>query len=36
MRIYPDLGLAMVAMTNTTFAWDHDRLLTQLQEMPWP
>jgi CubicO group peptidase (beta-lactamase class C family) len=33
MRIYPDLGLAMVAMTNTTFTWGHDRLFTRLEEL---
>ena len=36
MRIYPGLGLAMVAMTNTTFSWDHDRLFSRLEEMSWP
>jgi len=36
MRIYPGLGLAMVAMTNTTFAWGHDRLFTRLEELLRP
>ena len=35
MRIYPESRLAMVAMTNTTFKWDFDRLFTQLKELPW-
>ena len=35
MRIYPEARLAMVAMTNTTFAWDFDHLFTQLKELPW-
>jgi CubicO group peptidase (beta-lactamase class C family) len=35
MRIYPDQRLAMVAMTNTTFKWDVDRLFTGLQELSW-
>jgi hypothetical protein len=26
MRIYPEPCLALVAMTNTTYAWDADRL----------
>jgi hypothetical protein len=30
MRIYPDTQIAMVAMTNTTAAWNVDRLFTQL------
>jgi CubicO group peptidase (beta-lactamase class C family) len=35
MRIYPDRRLAMVAMANTTAAWDVDRLFTQLNGLPW-
>jgi CubicO group peptidase (beta-lactamase class C family) len=35
MRIYPESRLAMVAMTNTTYAWDFDKLFTQLKELPW-
>lgn len=35
MRIYPDSRLAMVTMTNTTTAWDVDRLFTQLMELTW-
>jgi CubicO group peptidase (beta-lactamase class C family) len=30
MRIYPQLGLAMVAMTNTSTRWDFDTLFTEL------
>jgi CubicO group peptidase (beta-lactamase class C family) len=35
MRIYPDDRIAMVAMANTTAAWDADRLFTQLKSLPW-
>ena len=35
MRIYPQQRLAFVAMTNTTHAWDFDRLFTQLKDLPW-
>jgi CubicO group peptidase (beta-lactamase class C family) len=35
MRIYPSQGLAMVAMTNTTTAWNCDRLFTQLHQLTW-
>ena len=35
MRIYPDQRLALVAMTNTTAAWDFDRLFTQLKDLSW-
>jgi len=35
MRIYPDQRLAMVAMTNTTSAWDFDQLFTQLKDLSW-
>jgi CubicO group peptidase (beta-lactamase class C family) len=30
MRIYPDTRIAVVAMTNTTTPWNHDRLFTEL------
>ncbi|TCM38528.1 serine hydrolase [Kribbella sp. VKM Ac-2568] len=32
MRIYPDTGVAMVAMTNTTKAWNFDHLFIQLSD----
>ena len=35
MRVYPNDRLAMVAMANTTAAWDVDRLFTQLKDLPW-
>lgn len=35
MRIYPDDGLAMVAMANTTAPWDVDRLFTGLKDLTW-
>lgn len=35
MRIYPDHGLAMVAMANTTARWDVDQLFTGLKELSW-
>jgi CubicO group peptidase (beta-lactamase class C family) len=35
MRIYPELGLAMVAMTNTSFEWGFDDLFTSLAELQW-
>ena len=35
MRIYPESRIAMVAMTNTTFAWAFDKLFTNLEELPW-
>jgi CubicO group peptidase (beta-lactamase class C family) len=35
MRVYPDDRLAMVAMANTTAAWDVDRLFTQLRGLSW-
>ncbi len=35
MRIYPQQRLAMVAMTNTTSAWDFDRLFNKLEELSW-
>jgi CubicO group peptidase (beta-lactamase class C family) len=36
MRIYPERRLAIVAMTNTTSAWDVDGLFTRIQELAWP
>lgn len=35
MRIYPDDGLAMLAMANTTAQWNVDHLFTQLKELTW-
>ena len=35
MRIYPDHRLALVAMTNTTTAWNFDQLFTQLKDLSW-
>ena len=35
MRIYPDDGLAMVAMANTTAQWNVDQLFTQLKDLTW-
>lgn len=35
MRIYPEHRLAIVAMANTTFAWDVDGLFTRLEALPW-
>lgn len=35
MRIYPEDGLAMVAMANTTARWDVDHLFTGLKELTW-
>jgi CubicO group peptidase (beta-lactamase class C family) len=35
MRIYPEDGLAMVAMANTTAKWDVDNLFTRLKELTW-
>jgi CubicO group peptidase (beta-lactamase class C family) len=35
MRIYPGRRLALVAMTNTTSAWEFDRLFTQLKDLSW-
>ena len=35
MRIYPGSRLALVAMANTTSAWDFDRLFTRLEELSW-
>ena len=35
MRIYPNQRLALVAMTNTTAAWDFDQLFTRLKDLTW-
>ena len=35
MRVYPELRIALVAMTNTSFAWNVDGLFTQLKDLPW-
>jgi CubicO group peptidase (beta-lactamase class C family) len=35
MRIYPGSRLAMVAMANTTSAWDVDQLFARLEELSW-
>ncbi|MFC7362177.1 serine hydrolase domain-containing protein [Nocardioides astragali] len=35
MRIYPQRRLAIVAMTNTTAAWDVDKLFTQIGQLTW-
>lgn len=35
MRIYPEHRLAIVAMTNTTAAWDVDKLFTQIGRLTW-
>lgn len=35
MRLYPGLGLAMVAMTNTTSTWNFDDLFTKIAELDW-
>jgi CubicO group peptidase (beta-lactamase class C family) len=35
MRIYPRQRLALVAMANTTSAWDFDRLFTYLKDLSW-
>jgi len=35
MRVYPESRLAMVAMTNTTYKWDFNKLFTQLKDLPW-
>ena len=36
MRLYPDLGLGIVAMTNTTTAWDHATLFDTIARLDWP
>ncbi|MFM2078426.1 MAG: hypothetical protein RJA49_2316 [Actinomycetota bacterium] len=35
MRIYPDLGLGIVAMANTTRAWDNASLFDSLAQLDW-
>ncbi len=35
MRIYPGQRLALVAMANTTSAWDFDGLFDRLKDLPW-
>jgi CubicO group peptidase (beta-lactamase class C family) len=35
MRLYPDLGLGMVIMANTTAAYDVDALFDLLRKQPW-
>lgn len=35
MRIYPEDRLALVAMANTTAAWDVDRFFNRLKGLPW-
>jgi CubicO group peptidase (beta-lactamase class C family) len=35
MRIYPDIGIGIVFMTNTTRAYDHHELFNQLIATPW-
>ena len=33
MRIYPELGVGIVLMTNTTKAYDHHHLFSQLVDV---
>jgi CubicO group peptidase (beta-lactamase class C family) len=35
MRLYPDLGLGLVAMANTTRAWNHAALFDTLARLEW-
>ncbi len=35
MRLYPDLGLGIVAMANTTKAWDHASLFDSIARLEW-
>ena len=35
MRIYPDLGLGIVAMANTTREWDNGALFDSLARLDW-
>jgi CubicO group peptidase (beta-lactamase class C family) len=35
MRIYPDRGVGIVVMTNTTKAYDHHELFSRLLEVGW-
>ncbi len=36
MRLYPDLGLGIVAMANTTSAYDHAALFDTIAQLDWP
>ena len=36
MRLYPDLGLGIVAMANTTNAWDNAALFDSIARLDWP
>ncbi len=36
MRLYPDLRLGIVAMANTTSAYDHAALFDAIAELEWP
>lgn len=36
MRLYPDLGIGFVVMTNTTRPFDHHGLFHQLIQLAWP
>ena len=36
MRLYPDLGLGIVAMANTTTAYDHATMFDSIAELEWP
>lgn len=35
LRLYPGLGLGVVAMTNTTSAWDHATLFDTIARLDW-
>ena len=35
MRLYPDAGLGMVVMANTTASYDVDSLFDALSGLPW-
>ena len=35
MRLYPELGLGIVAMANTTSAWDHAALFDTIAGFDW-
>ncbi len=35
MRLYPDLGIGIVAMANTTKAWDHASLFDSIARLEW-
>ena len=36
MRLYPELGLGIVAMANTTSAYDHAALFDSIAALEWP